>query len=120
MNKPAALGIDVGGTKTLCVLVNKHCETLESIKFKTDAHDGSKQFNKHLIQAAKALTKIAREKKLQLTGIGVGWAGSIDHKRGRIKSSPNLLSLEDFPITSRLKSALKTEITLGNDVQLGL
>jgi len=31
MSKPAALGIDIGGTKTLCVLVNKRCEISEAV-----------------------------------------------------------------------------------------
>src|SRR5438105_15012572 len=117
MSKPAALGIDVGGTKTLCVLVNKHYETIHAIKFKTAPHDGRKQFAKRLLHATKALKKIASAKGFEVMGIGIGWAGSIDHKRGRIKSSPNMVSLEDYPIANALKEALEIEAVRCNDDQ---
>ena len=120
MNKVAALGIDVGGTKTLCLLVNSRCEPIDQIKFKTAPDEGRGEFTKNLLQAVTELKTKSDERDLEIGGIGVGCAGSVDAKRGRIVNAPNLLCLEDYPIAKHLRRVIKTKITLGNDVQLGL
>jgi glucokinase len=119
MIKQVALGIDIGGTKTLCVLVDKQGKILKSEKFKT-AEDGSQQFRKDLLRTVFDIRDYARQKRFKLLGAGVGLAGSMDEKNGRIKTAPNLVCLEGFPIERQLKRALKTRIYFGNDVQLGI
>src|ERR1051325_2247945 len=120
MNRAAALGIDVGGTKTLCLLVDSHCEPLQQIKFKTAPEEGRKKFTKNLLKAVRELKSKAIEKKLRITGIGVGCAGSVDTRAGRILVAPNLLCLEDYPIAQHLRRVIKTKVIMGNDVHLGL
>jgi len=120
MNKVAALGIDVGGTKTLCLLVNSHCEPLEEIKFKTAPEEGRTEFTKNLLRAVAELKSISDERKLKIVGIGVGCAGSVDKANGRIETAPNLICLEDYPIAKHLRRAIKTKVTLDNDVHMGL
>jgi len=120
MNKVAALGVDVGGTKTLCLLVNGHCEILEEIKFKTAPDEGRGEFTKNLSQAVAELRAKSDERGLGIIGIGVGCAGTVDNKAGRILVAPNLLCLEDYPIAKHHRRVMKTKIALGNDVQLGL
>src|SRR5437763_113313 len=120
MSKAAALGIDVGGTKTLCLLVNSHCEPLEEVKFKTAPQEGRGEFTKNLLHAVIELKSKADDKKLKITGIGVACAGSVDAEAGRIISAPNLLCLEDYPIAKHLRRAIKTKITMDNDVHAGL
>jgi glucokinase len=118
--KPAVVGVDVGGTKTLCVLVDKHCQPIHRIKFKTAPGDGCKEFTRHLVDSATELADVARAKGFKLAGAGVGFAGSVDRKEGRIIFSPNLLCLEGFPIGKHLTKALKVDVLLGNDVQMGI
>ncbi len=119
-NRPAVLGIDIGGTKTLCLLVSKRRETLKAAKFKTAPDEGLKQFRRHLFEVVTSLAEKAGQKGYKLAGIGVGCAGSIDHKNGIIQTSPNLLSLEGFAMEKELKAAVKTGVLLDNDVQLGV
>ncbi len=90
MNKVAALGIDVGGTKTLCLLVDSHCELLEEIKFKTAPDEGRGEFTKNLLQAVAELKAKSDERGLSIVG------------------------------TKHLRRVIRTKITLGNDVQMGL
>src|SRR5215472_14909541 len=116
MNKPATLGIDIGGTKTLCLLVNKARETVKATKFKTAPNEGCKEFTKNLLDALKELTKFAREKQYRVIGIGIGCAGSVDRKQGVIKTSPNLVCLEGFAIGKVLEEELKVGVVLENDV----
>jgi glucokinase len=120
MNKTAALGIDVGGTKTLCLLVDSHCEILEQIKFKTAPEEGRGEFTKNLLKAVTELKTKSDQTGLRIVGIGVGCAGTVDNKKGRIVVAPNLICLEDYPIAKHLRRVIKSKVTLGNDVQLGL
>ena len=110
MDKAAALGIDVGGTKTLCVLVDKRCRILKEVKFKTAPREGPKEFTKSLLEANKNLEQAAHRKGYVLIGIGVGCAGLVDHEERSIKTSPNLLRLEDYPIGKHLRNAFKVEV----------
>jgi glucokinase len=119
MTKPVALGIDIGGTKTLCVLVDQYCQILKTEKFKT-AQEGARQFRTDLLRTLWSLRDYARLKKYKLMGVGVGLAGSMNEKNGRIKTAPNLLCLEGFPIERELQKALRARVLIGNDVQLGL
>lgn len=120
MKKPAAVGIDVGGTKTLCVLVNKHFQQLEEIKFKTAPEEGQNRFTHRLKDSVGALVNTAKAKGLEVVGVGIGSAGSVDEKEIRIKTSPNLLMLEDYPIGKNIGKVVKAKMTIGNDVQVGI
>jgi glucokinase len=120
MSKTAAIGIDIGGTKTLCVLVNKRCEILKELKFKTAPQEGCDKFGEKLKESVTALRDSALAKKYKFAGIGVGFAGSVDEKTGIIRSSANLLCLEGFPLRRFLEKEFKTSVTIGNDVQTGL
>jgi glucokinase len=120
MSKIAALGIDIGGTKTFCVLVDKQCRILKSIKFKTASDEGCKQFTARLEEAVSSLRDGALARGMKFAGIGVGFAGSIDQRTGTLKASPNLLCLEGFPLARFLERKFKTRVTLGNDVQTGI
>jgi glucokinase len=119
MTKPVALGIDIGGTKTLCLLVDKDGKIIRREKFKT-AEDGVDQFKKDLLRTVWSLRDYAQCKKFKLLGVGGGLAGSMDEKKGRIKTTPNLVCLEGFPIERELKKALRTRVFFGNDVQVGV
>lgn len=120
MNKPAAVGIDIGGTKTLCVLVDQRCRILHEIKFKTSPDEGRNRFTETLIKAVKQLERRAFASKRDIVGIGIGCAGVVDEEKLRIHKSPNLLCLEDYPIGKYLKGIVPVRIVVGNDVQLGV
>src|SRR3954463_12947186 len=90
-NRVAILGIDIGGTKTLCVLVDKQCRILREVKFKTAPGEGRGEFTRTLLEAATSLKETADLKNLKVIGIGVACAGSVDPKAGLISKSPNLL-----------------------------
>jgi glucokinase len=119
MNR-AAIGIDIGGTKTLCVLVDNECDVLKALKFKTHASKGQRSFLRRLFDALNVLRKIASQRNLSLVGVGVACAGQVDCQKLRIRSSPNLLRLEGCQIGKHLEDELGVSIYLDNDVQMGL
>jgi glucokinase len=120
MKKPAAVGIDVGGTKTLCVLVDKHFQKLEEIKFKTAPEEGRNRFTRRLRDSVGALVTSARAKGLEVVAVGIGSAGAVDEKEIRINTSPNLMMLENYPIGKYLEKVVKAKMTIRNDVQTGI
>jgi glucokinase len=119
MNK-AVLGIDVGGTKTLCVLVDEKCETLARRKFKTAPHEGAQNFTRDLQRAARELKLDAKDQGFNIISLGVACAGQVDKKKLKIIASQNLLALENYSIGKYLSQVIDAPITIGNDVQMGL
>ena len=120
MNGKAALGIDVGGTKTLCLLVDHKFRIIAEEKFQTAPEDGRKKFVKKLRAAAHAMADIANQRNLKLRGAGVAVAGRIDEKNGIVESAPNLLCLEGLNFERLMKDELSLETRFGNDVQLAM
>ena len=120
MGKRAAIGIDIGGTKTLCALVDERFGILHEIKFKTSPQDGRPAYEKRLTASVQTLAREAKKRGLHPVGIGVASAGRVDRDTLCIQASPNILCLEGFRIGAILKRAVKLETVLGNDVQLAL
>ena len=120
MKKTAVLGVDIGGTKTLCLLTDRDAKILHELKFKSAPQKGCKEFQKNLLGAAKSLRDSAAQSGYAVAAIGIGCAGSLDQKSGVIKTSPNLVCLEGFPIRKFLTENLKIPVTIGNDVQCGI
>lgn len=118
--KRGTIGIDVGGTKTLCLLVDEDYKVLESLKFKTDATAGEASFLRELAVTVRKLQKLATKRKIVLTGVGVACAGQVDCDKLEIRSSPNLLRLEGCDIGGHLEKELQLKVHLRNDVQMGI
>ena len=120
MGKRAVIGIELGGTKTLCALFNEKYEILDDIAFKTAPAKGRKNFKEQLNDATQRLARAARRRKLKLIGVGVACAGKVNTKDGVIEESPNIPYLEGCPLGKILKHAVKLPSVIGNDVQLAL
>lgn len=120
MRRPAAVGIDVGGTKTLCVLVDKHFRQLDQAKFKTASEGGRNRFTRKLTETVRALVDGAHKRGFDVVGLGIACAGTVDPNNIEIKTSPNLLALENYPIGKYLRKLINVKMTIGNDVQIGI
>jgi glucokinase len=118
--KQAAIGIDIGGTKTLCLLLDGDCQVLGSAKFKTEPSRGQLRFLKNLSSAVQSLHKVARKRGLVLVGAGIACAGQVDCKKLKIKSSPNLMRLEGCAVGQHVEKQLGVGIFLDNDVKMGM
>ncbi|HAT71783.1 MAG TPA: glucokinase [Elusimicrobia bacterium] len=81
------IGIDIGGTNTKLVVVNRAGKLLAQDRFRTEASKGSPDFVKRL---AAAVGDLRRDYGRQLVSIGIGAAGDVDPERGILRFSPNL------------------------------
>jgi glucokinase len=120
MHDTGVLGIDVGGTKTLCLLVDQRYRIIAEEKFRTAPEDGRKKFVKKLRCATESLASMATGKKIKLIGGGIGVAGEVNGKDGIVESAPNLLCLEKLDLGRMFQQWLGLKVSLGNDVQLAL
>jgi len=81
------IGIDIGGTNTKLVVVNRAGKALAHDRFKTEAVKGPAVFIKRLGAAVECFR---RDYGRQLAGIGIGAAGDVDPERGVLRFAPNL------------------------------
>lgn len=117
----AAIGIDVGGTKTLFALFDSSLDVLAELKIRTHPGKGGlKAFEKEISSAIATLVRKARKRKLEVKHIGVGCAGDIDLRRGVVRRSPNLTFLDGYPFRERLEKLTGARAYVANDVQAAL
>jgi len=120
MAKRSVLGFDIGGTKTLCLLVDDAYRIVHSIKFQTAPSEGKAAFVKRFDAATRDLVTRARKLKLEMVGAGVAVAGQIEFHKKIIKKTPNVVFLEGLNVARTLQKSAHLDCVLGNDVQLAL
>ena len=104
-----AVGIDVGGSKTVVALVNTHGQILKSMKFPTP-HNKEK-FLKKVVNAIEDVS-YGRE----ISGIGAGIAGPVDRDNGIVLEVPNIKGWKNVKLKAVLQKHFKVPIYIDNDL----
>lgn len=107
MPRKFAIGIDIGGTNLRVALVSREGEIIRKIK-----KPSSEQVLESVFEA------IAEIRDSEIAGIGLGIAGLIDRKMGRIFISPNLQAVEGIEIVDIMKSKFKVPVFIENDANV--
>jgi glucokinase len=116
----AAIGIDIGGTKTLYALLDQDFEVIAEEKLPSrSGADPLAAFEEGLEKSIRALMRAASKRKLRVDFVGAGVAGVPDGS-GTIASCPNLEFLEGYRLGKRLKKLTKAKVFVANDVHTGL
>jgi len=116
------LGIDLGGTKTLGVLLDAKGKVVAEHKVETPAAAGYAGIITHLINvAAEVCTKggLKAADRKRLPAIGLGFPGPVDPDQGVVLRAVNLGWKTAQPIGKDLGQALGLRVVLGNDVNFG-
>jgi glucokinase len=117
--KAYALGIDLGGTKTLASVVDITTgEVIGSARKRTRAERGQDFVSQRTIElatAAIAEAKLAPE--ASIVAIGVGAAGQVDRKSGVVVDAPNL-GVHNMPLGEILGKQFDKPVYVGNDVEV--
>jgi len=113
-----AIGVDFGGTKIACGLVDTRSGQLtETAKKKTKIIDDKKDVLDRLKSAIDdLLTETSIDIKDTL-GIGIGVAGMIDRQRGILLSAPNI-GVSQVAITEPISKHYGVPCRLGNDLEV--
>jgi glucokinase len=106
------IGLDVGGTKALGLLVDPADGTIHGRQKSSSAGDGPT-----LVRTLATMVNGLRSDHA-ITGIGLGIAGLID-RSGTVRYSPNLADLVEFPVTAELTAAIGHRVVATNDATAG-
>jgi len=117
--KAYALGIDLGGTKTLAAVVDVTTgEVIASERKRTRAEKGQEYVAQQVINLSRAALEAAKlPAGSSIIGIGIGAAGQIDRKNGVIMDAPNL-GVKDMPMADILRKEFGKPVAIGNDVEV--
>lgn len=117
--KAYALGIDLGGTKTLASVVDITTgEVVSSARKRTRAARGQEFVSQRTIELATAAISAAKlPDESPIVAIGVGAAGQIDRQAGVVVDAPNL-GVHDMPLGDILKQQFNVPVFVGNDVEV--
>jgi len=117
--KVYALGIDLGGTKTLAAVVDVTTgEVISSERRRTRADKGQEYVSQHVINLSTAALESAKlPAGSKIIGVGIGAAGQIDRKNGVVVDAPNL-GVKDMPMADILGKQFGKPVAVGNDVEV--
>jgi glucokinase len=104
MSKKYAIGIDLGGTNLRVALVSEGGEIIRKIR---------KSSSGGILDSL--LESIEEIRQDEIAGIGVGVAGIIDRKNGRVFSSPNLRAVEGIDLLQGIERKFNVPVFLEND-----
>jgi len=102
--KKYAIGIDLGGTNLRVALVSEDGEIARKIK---------KPSSEPVLDAV--LSAIDEIKQTEIVGIGLGVAGLIDRRRGRVFISPNLHAIEGIDLVREIRNRFHVPVMIEND-----
>lgn len=110
------VGLDIGGTKTEAMVVDRRLQVQGRIVLPTDAThpDALVASTSQAIYRALAL---AQANPQQLSGIGVGVPGQVDRETGEVSMAVNL-NLERYPLGAALTTEFQVPSYLENDVRV--
>ena len=117
--KTYAVGIDLGGTKTLAAVIDITTgEVIASARKRTRAEKGQEFVAQRTIELAQAAISAANlPQDAPLVAIGVGAAGQIDRKAGVVVDAPNL-GVKDMHLADILGNQFGKPVRVGNDVEV--
>lgn len=109
--QPAVIGVDIGGTKSLGVVMDAGGNILVEDRWET--RGGAAALVDLLAEITATLTGAAGP-GFDIRGVGVGIAGLVDLD-GCLRRAPNLADADDFAIREQLESKVHLPVTVDND-----
>ena len=118
-----AVGLDVGGTKSVVALgragLGGDITVIDQFAFPTEASREPEYAVQRLINLSKEILAKHSVSVAQLLGVGVSCGGPLDTARGVILSPPNLPRWEHVPIVDILQREFSVPVRLENDANAG-
>lgn len=112
----AAIGLDVGGSKTAGMVLTAGGAAVEQVRIPTD-RSSQESVVAGVVQVARELLEAASAGGTEVAAVGVGFAGFIEFARGLVTFSPNL-PIRDLPLKHVLEEQLARPAFLDNDANV--
>ncbi|PKL74788.1 MAG: glucokinase [Candidatus Melainabacteria bacterium HGW-Melainabacteria-1] len=116
MSQSCQIGFDVGGTTLKAALVSGG-EILETVSATTPVEQSQAEAILVISALIERLKDAARRQQLELSAVGMGIAGLVDHTRGYVITAPNLPTWCDFSLAEQLSRKVGLPVALDNDVR---
>lgn len=112
------IGVDVGGTHMRAALVDGRQTVLASRKVPTQVELGPEHVSRRLAELCRELLRVAGAEGGQVAAIGLGVAGKIDPREGRVLFSPNLSAMNGYPLATELRQQTRMAVYMENDANV--
>jgi glucokinase len=106
------IGVDIGGTKIYSVSYDAKFLVVDDDKRPTASSTGREAVLMNLVESIQGVWKD------DVQGIGISWAGFVDHQNGIIKHAPNIPGFENFGLADFLTTKFNVPVYVENDAQL--
>jgi glucokinase len=114
-------GVDLGGTKIQTVVVDGRNQVRGQARQPTPQKGGPPAVGAAIADTMREAAAAAGMETAGLIGVGVGSPGEVNSRTGVVEQARNLSDWhEAFPLASELRSALGTQVKLGNDVDVAV
>jgi glucokinase len=107
------IGIDIGGTNIKGVLTNRKGDIISFKKISTANNLAKIEYS--ICSLIKTLSSQKSGSKSIVKAAGIGSAGSIDTRKGIIITSPNIKSLNNYPLARKINKLTGLKVFLEND-----
>jgi len=112
------IGVDLGGTNIISLLVNRKGEIISKDKRKTLAKDGKEKTISQLVNSVKSVIKEGEKRGIafeSILGLGIGAPGPLNIRKGVVSLAPHLPDWRNVHLTEILRDKLKLSVFLEND-----
>ena len=111
------IGIEVGGTNVKIALVSDKGKIIYSNSIPTRAEMGYEHTINSMKDAVRDLLKETKMKPSDIEGMGFGFPGQIDCKKGVVRLAPNIPGWVNIPIASIMEKEFGIPTRVDNDVR---
>lgn len=118
--KQVVLGIDFGATNLKALLVDSEGKEYQRFKEDSKPEDGPDETLNRIVELVKRAKKKANSAGLQLTGIGIGVCGPVNHSKGEIVESPILPGWRNVPVKEVIEKEAHLPVQIDNDANLAV
>ena len=116
-NMAQRIGIDVGGTNVKIALVSDKGKIIYSNSIPTRAEMGYEYTINSMKDAIRDLLKETKMKPADIEGMGFGFPGQIDCKKGVVRLAPNIPGWVNIPISEIMEKEFGISTRVDNDVR---
>jgi len=116
--KPAVIGLDVGGTNITGGLIDGQDQIVARHKLDTDADEGPEHVVDRIGQCIAELIDESDYDTGSIAGVGLGVPGAVDVANGLVLEAPNL-RWNHMPVVKEMSKRTDLAVTLDNDVNVG-
>ncbi len=110
------IGVDLGGTKILILLLQENRDIIESRKVPSKTEEGPQKVIARLYQNLEEMLKKHGISWTDVEGLGICVAGFYHISTGRMISSPNMPGWEGLPLAETIGNTLHIPLLVENDV----